>query len=197
MLDIEKNKEMFLKEMGKIDQEKRGSTDELLKWLLNSDFFLAPASTKYHLSEKGGLCQHSLNVLNRLREELFAEYGDKCPYTEESVVIAALLHDVCKVNFYKESTRNVKNEAGKWEEVPFYAVEEKFSFGHGEKSVFLTERYLSLTPQEALAIRFHMGAYGSEFKGGDSSHAAVFEKQPLALLLHLADMKATYLDEKK
>lgn len=194
MLDIAKNKEMFLEEMAKVTRE---GVDGLLDWLKKSDFFEAPASTKYHLSEKGGLCQHSLNVLNRLREELFAEYGDECPYTEETVVIVACLHDLCKVNFYKESTRNVKNEAGKWEEVPYYAVEEKFSFGHGEKSVFLTERYFSLTPQEALAIRFHMGAYGSEFKGGDYSHSAAFEKFPLALLLHLADMKATYLDEKK
>ena len=93
MLDITKNKELFLEEMAKVTRE--GVTG-MLDWLNKSDFFEAPASTKYHLSEKGGLCQHSLNVLNRLREELFAEYGEECPYTEETVVIVALLHDLCK-----------------------------------------------------------------------------------------------------
>ena len=194
MLDIEKNKELFMAELGKVTRE---GIEELTAWIKKSDFFNAPASTRFHLCEKGGLCQHSLNVLNRLREELFHEYGDKCPYSEETVIIVALLHDVCKINFYKESTKNVQDdETGKWNKVPYYMVEEKFHYGHGEKSQFLIERFMSTSIDEALAIRFHMGAYDPAFKGGDNSHTMAFQECPLALLLHVADQKASNFDEK-
>ena len=80
--------------------------------------------------------------------------------TEETYAIVALLHDLCKANFYKKGTRNVKNdETGKWEKVPSYSVEDMFPYGHGEKSVFLIERFMKLKVEEAVAIRWHMGGF--------------------------------------
>ncbi|SCJ34752.1 Uncharacterised protein [Anaerotruncus sp. 2789STDY5834896] len=106
------------------------------------------------------------------------------------------MHDLCKANFYKVSTRNVKNEqTGKWEKAPFYQVEDQFPYGHGEKSVFLIERFIRLSTEEAVAIRWHMGGYDEAVKGGSYAQSAAFDKYPLALALHLADMQATHMDE--
>lgn len=159
----------------------RDGSGELLGWLERSDFFTAPASAKYHSSHEGGLCEHSVNVYNRFICD-----------NPESRAICGLLHDVCKANFYKSDIRNVKNESGTWEKVPYYAIEEKFPFGHGEKSVFLIERFMKLTVEEAVAIRFHMG----EFESCKSTPEA-FRKYPLALMLHIADMQATFIDERE
>ena len=113
---------------------KRQGSKELLEWMLKTDFFTAPASTKYHCACPEGLVMHSLSVFDTMVEKHFEEGKDSL----ESFTICALLHDLCKAEFYKVSTRNVKNdETGKWEKVPYYAVEDKFPFGHGEKSVFL------------------------------------------------------------
>ena len=125
-----------------------------------SDFFTAPASTRYHGACEGGLLAHSLNVydclvdiLNRPRvKEL---YGIE--YSDESIAIAALMHDVCKVNFYKTSFRNAKDENGKWVSVPYYTIEDNLPYGHGEKSVYIVSGYMRLTRDEAFAIRYHMG----------------------------------------
>ena len=122
---------------------------ELLKYLENSDFFIAPSSTRFHGACKEGLLNHSLKVYEIFRNEVI-EYNknvsglDKLDdKTEETIAICGLLHDLCKCNFYKESTKNVKNEkTGAWEKVPCYTVDEKFSFGHGEKSVFLIMSYM-------------------------------------------------------
>ena len=111
---------------------------------------------------------------------------------------SSLLHDVCKANFYKAGTRNVKNpETGIWEAVPSYSIEDKFPMGHGEKSVFIINQFMKLTVEEALAIRWHMGGFDDAVKGGSHSMGNAYEMYPLALLLHVADMKATYLDEKE
>ncbi len=160
---------------------RRAGAAELLAWLERSDFFTAPASAKYHCAHEGGLCEHSVNVYRRLQ----------CN-NPESRAICSLLHDVCKTNFYKADTRNVKNTKGEWEKVPYYSIDEKFPFGHGEKSVFLIERFMKLTVDEAVAIRFHMGEFES-----DKSTPEAFRKYPLALMLHIADMEATFLDEKE
>ena len=168
----------------------REGAAELLKWLESTDFFTAPASTRYHSCHEGGLCEHSVNVYKRLKKVFDAERVDG-EELSETVSICGLLHDVCKANFYTVQMRNVKNEAGQWEKKPYYAVEEKFPFGHGEKSVFLIERFMRLTPEEAVAIRFHMGEFEKERSTSDA-----YSKYPLAVMLHVADLEATYLDEK-
>ena len=120
---------------------KREGSAELLEWLQKTDFFTAPASTKFHGACEQGLVMHSISVFKTLVEKHFDPETDNM----ESFAICALLHDLCKAEFYKVSTRNVKNdETGKWEKVPYYAVEDKFPFGHGEKSVFLIERFIRL-----------------------------------------------------
>lgn len=172
----------------------REGSQALLEWLLESDFFIAPASTKYHGAWEGGLAEHSLHVFYRLKKLCIAECGELKHL--ESIAICGLLHDLCKTNFYAVSTRNVKNEkTGMWEKQPYYTVADKFPLGHGEKSVFLIERFLRLTPEEALAIRWHMGGFDDAAKGYALTGA--YERCPLALLLHIADMMATYLDENK
>ncbi len=168
----------------------RAGSKELLNWLLNTDFFTAPASTKFHCACENGLVMHSVNVFNTMVEKHFEEGIDDM----ESFAISALLHDICKAEFYKVSTRNVKNElTGQWEKQPFYAIEDKFPFGHGEKSVFLIERFMRLKLDEAMAIRWHMGSF-DDAQGYTVSQA--YDKYPLAVKLHLADMESTYLREK-
>ncbi len=172
---------------------KRHGSKELLNWLLTTDFFTAPASTKYHCACEGGLVQHSVTVYHTLRDYHFNETEDN----EESFAICALLHDLCKAEFYKVSTRNVKNEVtGSWEKQPFYMVEDSFPFGHGEKSVFLIERFMRLKPSEAMAIRWHMGGFDNAAKGGDFSISLAYEKYPLAVKLHISDFESTYIKEK-
>ncbi len=172
---------------------KRQGAKELLDWILTTDFFTAPASTKYHCACEGGLVQHSVTVYKTLREKHFDAETD----SEESFAICALLHDLCKAEFYKVSVRNVKNEeTGSWEKQPFYMVEDIFPYGHGEKSVFLIERFMRLKPAEAMAIRWHMGGFDSSSKGGDFSVSLAYEKYPLAVKLHVADFESTYIREK-
>ena len=185
------NKEEFLQIYN--EYVKRQGSQEFLDWLLKTDFFTAPASTKYHGACEGGLLLHSLNVYKTLRERYFEEGKD----SEESFAICALLHDLCKAQFYKVSTRNVKNDVtGQWEKVPYYTVEDAFPYGHGEKSVFLIERFMRLKTSEAMAIRWHMGGFDDSARGGSFSISLAYEKYPLAVKLHLADLESTYLKEK-
>ena len=185
------NKEEFLQIYN--EYVKRQGSQEFLDWLLKTDFFTAPASTKYHGACEGGLLLHSLNVYKTLRERYFEEGKD----SEESFAICALLHDLCKAQFYKVSTRNVKNDVtGQWEKVPYYTVEDAFPYGHGEKSVFLIERFMRLKTSEAMAIRWHMGGFDDSARGGSFAISLAYEKYPLAGKLHLADLESTYLKEK-
>lgn len=167
----------------------RPGAPELLSFLENkSDFFTAPASTRFHLAREGGLLEHSLNV-TRL---MLAQQDEPV----ESLAICGLLHDLCKVNYYKTSTRNVKNEAtGQWERQPFYQIEDSFPYGHGEKSVYMIENFFKLKAPEAMAIRWHMGGFDDAVKAGSFSIAKAFERYPLAVKLHIADLTATYLVE--
>lgn len=168
---------------------RRGSK-ELLDWIMKTDFFTAPASTKYHCACEHGLVMHSVSVFNTLMEKHFDEETDSL----ESAAICALLHDLCKAQFYKTSTRNVKNdETGQWEKVPYYSIDDTFPYGHGEKSVFLIERFMRLKLDEAMAIRWHMGGF-DDTNGYYISNA--YDKYPLAVKLHLADLESTYLREK-
>lgn len=168
----------------------RHGAKELLEWIGKTDFFTAPASTKFHCACENGLVMHSVSVYHTLMEKHFDEETD----SKESFAICALLHDLCKAQFYKVSTRNVKNdETGQWEKVPFYAIEDSFPFGHGEKSVFLVERFMRLRLDEAMAIRWHMGGFDD---GNGMYVSKAYDRYPLAVKLHLADLESTYLREK-
>ena len=176
---------------------KREGADKLLEWLMGpaSDFFTAPASTRYHNAWEGGLCAHSLNVYECLRDYLGREKVKKefgLLYSPESIAIVALLHDLCKVNIYKVSTRNVKDEFGRWKTVPYYEFDDQLPYGHGEKSVYMISAYMKLTREEAFAIRYHMG-FSEE--GNARNVGAAFEKFPLALALSIADTEAAYYVE--
>ena len=172
---------------------KREGSAELLEWLQKTDFFTAPASTKFHGACEQGLVMHSISVFHTLVDKHFDPETDNM----ESFAICALLHDLCKAQFYKISTRNVKNdETGQWEKKPFYSVDDAFPFGHGEKSVFLIERFMRLKPAEAIAIRWQMGGFDEAARGGSFAISHAYEKYPIAVKLHLADLESTYLKEK-
>ena len=170
---------------------KREGADRLLTWLEESDFFTAPASTKYHCAKEGGLVEHSVKVYEVLMKKHF-----ELDESEESFAICALLHDVCKVNFYKRSFRNIKNELGRWEQVEYYSVEDSFPYGHGEKSVFLIERFMKLRLNEAMAIRWHMSGFDDSIKGGSYAIGLAYDKYPLAVKLGISDLESTYLHER-
>jgi len=170
----------------------REGLEDLLDWLIRADFFTAPASTRYHGAYAGGLCEHSLDVYRYARKLSFLSPAE---IKEESLCIAALFHDVCKVNLYKVDRRNQKIN-GEWQEVPFYTIEEKFHFGgHGSKSVFLVQQFMKLTTEEAAAINCHMGfSDGSAATVRDVSNA--YQQFPLAWITHVADEAATFLLER-
>ncbi len=176
----------------------RPGADKLLTWLEGSDFFDAPASTRFHLARPGGLVEHSVHVFERLRALCDFEAAGSTTFEEptlETMAICGLLHDICKANFYKAEMRNRKNEQGRWEQYPFYVVDDQLPYGHGEKSAYIASGFMKLSREEAMAIRWHMGPFDDSVKGGSYALNGAFEKFPLALLLHLADMQATYLDE--
>lgn len=178
------------------DEIKRNGIEELLLYLERTDFYSAPASTRFHGNYAGGLVEHSLNVYKAAKQ--LANQHSELNIPAESIAIAALFHDLCKANFYVLSTRNVKDEnTGIWRKEPFYKADDQYPLGHGEKSVIILMKFLHLTDDEIYAIRFHMGGFDSAVKGGDSSMSKAFEICPFAVLLHLADMIATYLMEER
>ena len=178
---------------------KRDGLQDLLNWLEETDFYEAPASTRFHSMFEGGLCSHSINVFNRMKYEcenegLF-EYktADETQRLMESIAIISLFHDICKTNFYKLSTRNVKDEYGNWTKVPYYIIENHgILVGHGYKSARLVNKYIDITDEEYMAIVHHMGVE-SDWNIAEVSEC--FRKNKLALLLHIADTKAAYIDE--
>jgi len=176
---------------------KREGIDDLIDWLEHSDFFTAPASSKYHGAYAGGLVEHSLNVYECL-SRLVSNYPD-LNITAETVAICALLHDLCKANFYKIGTRNVKDEGtGQWYKKEIYEIDERMPLGHGEKSCIIIQWFLrKLSVDELMAIRYHMGGFDAIVKGGDFGMSKAYEMCPLAPMLHLADMEATYLIESR
>lgn len=189
-------KEEFLEIFYEID---RDGADKLLDWLEKSDFFTAPASTRRHSAYRGGLCQHSINVYKRLVKLCEMEYGKdwQSKVSPESVAIIGLLHDVCKVDTYVEDFKNVKDEDGVWRKKPYYRIEDSLPYGHGEKSVYIISAFIKLTREEALAINWHMGEFDIRVQNGSYLMSEVFYKYPLCFLTHLADLTATYLDEKE
>lgn len=194
-MDMNENKQRFIELYNKYIT--REGADKLLEYMLSkSDFFTAPASTRFHGSYPGGLLEHSLNVYDCLRhfmDDTFTRerFGLSC--SDETLAIISLLHDLCKMNFYKESFRNVKDDNGVWQKVPTYVVEDSLPYGHGEKSVYIISGFMKLTRQEAFAIRYHMGFSGEENKTtiGNALHM-----YPLSLALNIADMEASTFIEK-
>ena len=179
---------------------KREGADKLLDFICSpsSDFFTAPASARYHSAYEGGLCEHSINVyeclVNYLNRDVCREkYG--LNYSDESIAIVALLHDLCKMNIYKVSYRNAKNEAGVWEKVPYYEFDDQLPYGHGEKSVYMISPFMKLSREEAFAIRYHMGFSNVDNQMAINSVSKAFEMYPLSFALSTADMEATYYIE--
>ena len=174
----------------------REGADALLDYLEHkSDFFTSPASARYHGAYEGGLCDHSVNVYHCLTEYLARERVQELYGVEvagESVAVAALLHDLCKVGCYRQGTRNVKGPDGKWQAVPTFYYEDKLPYGHGEKSVYIISGFMMLKREEAMAIRWHMGFSGEEDK---RLVGQAFQQYPLAFALSVADMEATYFLE--
>ena len=175
----------------------RPGADKMLEFLQSpkSDFFTAPASTRFHGAYEGGLCEHSINVYECLKDYMERPrvkelYG--LEVSPETIAIVSLLHDVCKIKCYKKGKRNVKDETGKWISVDTFEFDDTLPYGHGEKSVYMISPYMQLTREEAFAIRYHMG-----FSGGEDVRnvGKAFEMFPLAFALSTADMEATYFLE--
>ena len=174
----------------------RPGAEALLDYLEHkSDFFTAPASARYHSAYEGGLCEHSVNVYHCLvdylaRPRVQELYG--LEYTDESIAIVSLLHDLCKIGCYKQGTRNVKDANGKWQSVPTYTFDDPLPYGHGEKSVYIANGFIRLSREEAMAIRWHMGFSGPE---DNRMVGQALSKYPLAFALSTADMEASYFLE--
>lgn len=180
----EENKEIILKELNKIE---RKGAKELIKYLeKETDYFTAPASTKYHLSRKGGLAEHSLNVYKILKKK---NETYKLEIKEETIIISGLLHDICKTNFY-EKNENEEN----------YKVKEKLPIGHGEKSIFILNRFIQLTKEEACAIRWHMLAFDASIHfpyPNGMSFSQAEKEHPLLIILFTSDYEASKIIERE
>lgn len=180
----------------KLSGVQRDGMDALMHFIEKSDFYTAPASTRFHGAEEGGLLEHSINVYDLLMRKKYAEgsvWQEKlADIPDESIAITGLLHDICKTYYYSVETRN-KKIGGEWVQVPFYTVDDRIPYGHGEKSVMMIEEYIRLRPYERYAIRWHMGPYSGEKDWG--TLAAAMEKYPLVIALFEADMEATHLLE--
>ena len=180
-------KEEFLNLLRSTNRE---NIEALIEFISKTDFFDAPASTRFHGSKEHGLVEHSMKVYEILKHKVENSVMEiKTP--KESIILIALLHDLCKANFYKIDYRNAKNALGVWEKVPYYTVDDTIPYGHGEKSVMMATEYIKLTPEEKYAIRWHMGY--TEPKELYTTIGLAYTKYPIALLTFEADLEATYL----
>lgn len=187
-------KEEFI-EIFKNNIHRDGAMD-LLEFLEKSDFFIAPASTQFHSAYEGGLCDHSIKVYKRFLRAIENE-SDKDwakNFSQESIAICGLLHDLCKIDTFKLDMRNKKVD-GNWVSVPYYTTEDSLPYGHGEKSVYIISGFLRLTREEAMIINWHMGGFDYRVKGGGFGLSEAYYRFPVAPLFHTCDMLATYLDE--
>ena len=165
----------------------RDGISDLMTWLETTDFYTAPASARSHGAEPGGLCAHSIEVFNCLKKF-------QCDESDETIAIVSLFHDLCKTNFYKVSMRNTKDNTGKWIQVPYYeySSNDPLPIGHGEKSVIMLMKYIKLTDEEILAIRWHMGGYYSANPGESQAISIALSKYKLVLTLQTADQQAAF-----
>lgn len=168
---------------------KRQGITDLLAWLETTDFYTAPASTKYHGAHECGLLEHSLGVYESLLKRAVGHNLD-------SIAIVGLLHDVCKADFYTKYTKNQKDANGEWQQVECWGYANQFPAGHGEKSVMLIMRYIWLTDEEIMAINWHMGGFDARARTDGHSLSDAWAKYPLAVMVHLADMEDTWLARK-
>lgn len=185
----------------------REGLDTLLEYLETKDFYTAPSSTKFHLNEDGGLCLHSMNVFETALkiyhnidkpaiEDGTANFPNEV--SEESIAIATLFHDLCKMDFYKKTEKWKKDEQGRWQSYTGYGIDDTFPLGHGEKSLLLLHTHLKLTAQEMLAVRWHMGMFDMGESGSAQSFAfrEALNRYPLVAIVHAADFLASNLLEK-
>lgn len=200
------NQELINKFESLLNGIKREGIEDLLDYIRQSDFYTAPASTRFHSCHEGGLLEHSMNVYNCLsaKKNSHTWMSEISKVPDDSIIIVALLHDICKTNYYvvEMKNRKVYSEFGKksdnngrfdWESYPGYTVDDKFPYGHGEKSVMMIEQFIKLTPLERYSIRFHMGF--TEPKELWNTLTAAIKKYPLILAVHESDLEATYLLE--
>lgn len=193
MINIEGNKTEYLSLLQQVLDPLE--FDMFKDWLEKGDFFTAPASTKYHLHIEGGLCQHSLNVYSCLKK-LIADWN--LDYSDTSVILVSLLHDICKVNTYEKSSRRIPPErsgTGKWETEEIYVKNDEYHLGHASKSLYIVQRFIGLTMEEIEAIHGHMGSTDLSTMFNSFDLNKLFESNSLAVCLHLADMQASYLME--
>lgn len=190
--DNDLNRKKFEELMSKVNREGIG---KLMEYIRSSDFYTAPASTRFHLCVEGGLLQHSLNVYNCLIAKKENPTWKKILENagEESLIIIALLHDLCKTNFYTIEMRWRKDEDNKWEQYQVYTVDDKVPYGHGEKSAMMVEQFIKLKGYERFAIRWHMGY--TEPKEAYLQLGQAIKMYPIILALHEADLEASALLE--
>lgn len=205
---IQQNKETFCELLRSITRE-GAMIDKLISKLESSDFFVAPASTKYHNSMEGGLVDHSLNVYYNLKSLVKNKHLEEV-IPEDSIIICGLLHDFSKMNLYEKSYKNVKKywEYGKkrdnggnfdWVVEEAYKtvdLEKRFIYGnHEETSEFMVRQYIPLTLEESIAILTHHFSMSYDCVPVESV-ALKYERYPLCCMLHAADMISTYIDER-
>jgi hypothetical protein len=187
------NKQNITMILGDVHRE---GMSELVEYLEGTDFFEAPASTKHHCAYIGGLAQHSLNVY-----EMLYILDDRLTtdIPVDSMIITALLHDVCKANYYVQEPAWRKDDRGKWESYIRWGVNDQLPLGHGEKSLYLVSRFIKLSDSEASAIRWHMGAWtpGMTDYATSMAYNAAVNKYPLVTLLETADNLASRMIEKE
>lgn len=200
---LEEMKEEFISLIESIEREDF-NRDKLLAKLENSDFYYAPASTKYHGSYRGGLLDHSLAVYHNL-VSLVKNKGLEDLVNKDTLKVIGLLHDISKMNLYEKtfSNKKVYTEAGtkvdaggkyEWQVIESYKVkDEPFSIGsHEQTSEYMISKFCELTREETEAILHHHG--GLSWDSSKMEVAPIYGRNELACLLHLADMLATYID---
>ena len=180
---------------------KRPGMERLVEWIeTRTDFFSAPASTKYHLHCECGLALHSLHVYQRLSEKVKSGLIE---IAEDTVIITSLLHDLCKVNFYVKETKNVKegtkiNQFGKevpnWVEKEVWGIKDTFPVGHGEKSCWYIQNFIRLKQEEYAMIRLHMGPDKNAYPDPFSETAKLF---PSVVAIYTSDIESAYILEEK
>lgn len=173
----------------------RPGIQNLIKWLETTDFFVAPASTKFHGNYECGLVEHVCHVAEYALTifNWTLKYKPDYEHLRESVIIAALFHDVCKINQYSMDKCWTKDDNNKWVTYMGWKFEDNFPIGHGEKSLYYITRHMELTQAEALAIRWHMGTSepGTQIAGlTQYSYQSAFE-HPLVKILIAADIAST------
>lgn len=190
--ELEEQKEMIL---DLLRSTERDGIDKLADYLSDStDFFTAPASTRFHNNFSGGLAQHCLNVYENFKSLLEIKGIEM---SEDSIIICALLHDLCKCNTYVVETRNRKNEQGQWEKYNIWATNKEVDIPlpHSSRSIAIIRKFIKLSIKEELTIFYHMGPYGGEDYEYRNMLKAANEKYPQTVLFYVADTIASYLDE--